>query len=631
MCGIVGVVGKADETFLDQSLEKMKHRGPDDRGIWIEKEQRAGLGQVRLSIIDLSPLGHQPMTTPDQKLWIVFNGEIYNYRELRSDLEKKGVCFVSHSDTEVLLHLYRDQGPEMLQKLNGIFSFALWDETKKELFAARDGLGVKPFYYCQRNRSFYFASELKAFKAIPGVSFEINPTAFHYYLAYLWCPAPATPWKDVFKLEPGHALRVKNGEILQKWKYYDLPYGLPLLKNSENEIAEMTAQKLEKAVERQMVADVPVGAFLSGGLDSSALVYFARKFSSSNMDCFTIGFENSSGRFDGFIEDLLYARKAARALDVNLHVVTVGTGMADRLGEMIYHLDEPQADFAPLNVLFISELARQHGIKVVLSGAGGDDLFSGYRRHTALLAEKYWAWLPWSVRSWTKNFMETKIDQSSALGRRLVRAFRFADRDYKERLAGYFLWMEESLLYSLYSENTRNFLKDKPVMAPLLSSLSQLPESTPLLNQMLYLESKHFLADHNLPYTDKMGMAASVEIRVPFLDPELIDLAVRIPPSLKHKRNISKYILKKAMTPYLPADIIHRPKSGFGVPLRQWLHGGMKDVMMDLLSPTNLSQRGLFDPVQVEQLIRDDEAGKVDGAYPLLSMMCMEWWMRLFA
>ena len=630
MCGIAGFSGDYDEILLDRMINSIAHRGPDDSGIWFNEASSVGLAHKRLSIIDLSSDAKQPMSNVRGTITIVFNGEIYNYRKLRDKLQKKGYFFKSNSDTEVLIHLYDELGHKMLDRLNGIFAFAIWDHLKKELFIARDGLGVKPLYYAQNNNGFLFASELKAILKDPGIDRSLNYQAIHYYLSYLWCPAPYTMLKSVCKLEPGYALVVRDGKIQKKWCFYDLPYGQQAFNSSENEIAKKLAEKIKEAVHRQMVSDVPVGAFLSGGLDSSAVVAFARQMNpDQKLDCFTIGFENSTGKFEGFAEDLPYAEKVAKYLGVNLHIITVGSEMVNRIEEMIYFLDEPQADPAPLNALFISELAREHGIKVLLSGAGGDDIFSGYRRHYALLSEKYWSWLP---KTGLKALctLSNKLPQNNSIGRRLGKAFRYADCSDEERLISYFLWIDENIQRSLYTDDLRNTLADTEAVDPLRQTLSRIPEENNPLNRMLYLEAKHFLADHNLNYTDKMGMAAGVEVRVPLLDKELIDFVTRIPPHLKQKGRIGKYIFKKAMEPYLPKDVIYRPKSGFGAPLRQWLHGELRKVVMEMLGEGSLKNRGLFDPKSVRKLIDDDYNGRIDAGYTIFSLICIEWWMRMF-
>lgn len=630
MCGIAGIVNWGDLAILTKMRDCQAHRGPDDSGIWIDEARSIGLAHRRLSIIDLSSDAKQPMANAQKTITIVFNGEIYNYRELRRELQQKSYVFKSRSDTEVLIHLYDEFGHKMLDKLNGIFAFAIWDHLKEELFVARDGLGVKPLYYAQNDDGFLFASELKALLKGPGIDRSLNYPAIHYYLSYLWAPAPHTMLKSVCKLEPGYALVVRDGKIQKKWCFYDLPYRQQVFTSSENEISRNLAEKIKEAVHRQMVSDVPVGAFLSGGLDSSSVVAFARQMNpDQKLDCFTIAFDNSSGKFEGFAEDLPYAQKMAKHLGVNLYTITVGSEMINRIEEMIYFLDEPQADPAPLNALFISELAREYGIKVLLSGAGGDDIFTGYRRHYALLFEKYWSWLPKTGLKALRSF-SNNLPQKSSIGRRLGKAFRYADCNNEERLISYFLWIDENVQRSLYSDDLREALADTNAVDPLRQSLERIPQEKKRLNRMLYLEAKHFLTDHNLNYTDKMGMAAGVEVRVPLLDIELIDFATRIPAHLKQRERIGKYIFKKAMEPYLPHDVIYRPKSGFGAPLRQWLHSDLREVVLEMLGEKSLKNRGLFEPKAVGRLIDDDYEGKIDASYTIFSLMCIEWWQRIF-
>ncbi len=629
MCGIAGFSGTFHPDFLARANEILIHRGPDDAGVWFDAESKIGLAHRRLSIIDLTKAAAQPMQNATGTLHITFNGEIYNYRELRKRLKDHGCVFRTRSDTEVLLSLYEVFGQAMLNHLNGIFAFAIWDAKKQELFAARDHLGVKPFYYSETPKGFLFASELKALLSEESVDCSLNVQALHDSITYLWCPAPKTMLKSISKLEPGFALIVKGGKIAKKWRYYDIPWEEPFFKESEEELEEALREKIHEAVRRQMVSDVPVGAFLSGGVDSSAVVAVAKQ-KTDTLHCFTIGFENSKGLFDGFAEDLPYAKKVAETFQVPLHVVTVGDGMMQSLERMILHLDEPQADPAPLNALFICELARQQGIKVLLSGAGGDDVFSGYRRHVALQSEGYWAWLPRVFRR-ALRVGSSKLPQHKTFGRRAAKAFRYADHHERDRLIGYFVWLDENLQNTLYSPAVREQLRGYSAMDPLRETLKQIPHDADPLNQMLYLEMKHFLSDHNLNYTDKMGMASGVEVRVPLLDIELVRFAAKIPPNLKQKGNVGKYLFRKAVAPLLPPEILTRPKSGFGAPLRAWLHGGaLKPMVEELLSDTALKRRGLFNPVSVKKLISDDLSGKVDAGYTIFSLMVLEWWMRIF-
>jgi asparagine synthase (glutamine-hydrolysing) len=631
MCGIAGFLGNFDRTLLFSMNAILAHRGPDDSDIWYQKAPPIGLTHRRLSIIDLSPQGRQPMWDSTKKVVIVFNGEIYNYREFREELTKTGFFFNSQSDTEVLLNLYLRDGVGMLSRLNGIFAFALWDTRCQELFLARDGIGVKPLYYTENQRGFLFASELKALLQEPSVDRTLDPQAIQYYLTYLWCPAPYTSLQSVKKLEPGYALMVKNGKIQKHWQFYDLPYHQPVVAFSTEDAIEQVQYYLRQAVQRQMVADVPVGAFLSGGLDSSAVVTFAQQCApEQKLQCFTIGFQAEDVKeFEGMAVDLPYAQQVADHLGVDLHTIYVDSGMIKQLEKMIYHLDEPQADPAPINALFISQLAREHGMKVLLSGAGGDDIFTGYRRHFALLQEKYWTWLPRFARQQLAA-IAGHIPVNDAWGRRVAKAFQYADWDQQNRLVSYFFWIHPQIVESLYGPLLKEPLISEQPATPLLRTLACLPDHTHPLNQMLYLEGKHFLCDHNLNYTDKMGMAVGVEVRVPLLDLDLIALAARLPVEYKQHGRIGKWIFKKAMEPYLPYNIIYRPKTGFGAPLRYWMKHQLRPVVEDVLSDQSLNQRGLFDPVGVKHLIEQDRTGRIDAAYTIFALVCIELWCRIF-
>lgn len=628
MCGIAGYNGDFSMTSLAAVNQQQAHRGPDDAGIYVDAEARIGLAHVRLSIQDLSPLGHQPMLSDDGNVALVFNGEIYNFRELRLDLEARGIEFRGHSDTEVLLRLYLAEGESMLSCLNGIFAFALWDANRGAMLLARDALGVKPLYYSAGNDYFVFSSEIKALKCLIPTTLTLNHAALHRYLSFLWCPGAGTPVCEVEKLGPGEALWVREGHIEQRFTWYRLPlfqnYATPL---SEVESLSGTVTHLRQAVRRQMVADVPLGAFLSGGLDSSAVVAFAREINPA-IQCFTI--ETIGGQEKGMADDLPYARQVAKHLNVPLEVVTINAdSMAGDLVRMVEQLDEPLADPAPLNVLYISQLAREHGIKVLLSGAGGDDLFTGYRRHHALRLEPYWNWLPKNIRVMLEQGAR-KLDQRRPLFRRLSKFLNGAALDGDARLVNYFLWARRSDLLILYTPEFRAALADQAAQTPMLDFLAPLPASIEPLDRMLALEQRFFLTDHNLTYTDKMSMAVGVEVRVPFLDLDLVEFAARIPAGLKQHGREGKWVLKKAMEPYLPHEVIYRPKTGFGAPLRRWMRHELRELLGDLLSVESLKRRGLFEPAAIQRLIVDNDVGRVDASYTLLSLLCIEIWCRAY-
>ncbi len=626
MCGIAGYFGSFTPKQLARADSLQTHRGPDADGMWFDSGAGIGLAHRRLSILDLSPTGAQPMGSEDGSVVVVFNGEIYNFRELRAELEAGGHHFRGHSDTEVLLRLYLVHGEQMLGRLNGIFAFALWDKRDKSLFIARDALGVKPLYYTETVTGFAFASELKALLCLSPEARALDVPALHRYLTFLWCPGAGTPLRGVHKLLPGEAMVVQASRIARRWTWYQLPIFRGVKADlSEADALAGTVDALRRAVHRQLVADVPVGAFLSGGLDSSSVVAFARE-QAPDIRCFTI--EAASGQESGAADDLPYARRVARHLNVPLDVVRIDASrMAQDLERMVVQLDEPLADPASLNVLYISQLAREQGVKVLLSGAGGDDLFTGYRRHVAVQYEHYWQWLSPGARRglerWTSG-----LDQRNPLLRRLAKLFSGVGLKGDARLAAYFAWARESELLELYTPEFRASLGQACAAGPMLDFLKPLPASVRPLDRMLALEQRFFLADHNLTYTDRMSMAAGVEVRVPFLDLDLVEHAARVPLGLKQRGRVGKWVLKKAMEPYLPKDVIYRPKTGFGAPLRRWMRHDLRHLLGDLLSVDSLKRRGLFEPAAVQRLIVRNDSGKADAAYTLLSLLCIEIWCR---
>lgn len=630
------------------------HRGPDGSGaVLIETagQSLTGLGHRRLAIIDLSADGLQPMTVaPDagggmqSGLTLIFNGEIYNYRELRRELAAAGHQFRTATDSEVLLHLYERDGLQMLGRLNGIFAFAIHDArpagrpegmARGGLFLARDQLGVKPLYYTQTGQGFLFGSEMKALLRHQDLPREIDAAALHYMLAYLWTPAPRTMLAGVRKLEPGAALLVHAGKVQRHWSYYTVPYEGTRSSAGEAVLAADLARHLETSVRRQLVADVPVGAFLSGGLDSSAVVAMMRRaLPEQRITCFTAAFAGGTDD-DGIGIDLPYARQAAGHLGVDLQEVAIEPGDIGRLGEMVELLDEPQADPAPINALMIAERARAMGIPVLLSGAGGDDLFGGYRRHWALSFERRWAWLPHAVRAGVQSVAAASASgggkgQANPALRRAAKMFAYAGEDTDRRVISYFWWSTEQVRRALYSTDFGNRVRNTDTAAPLLESLRLIPAEKDQLQRMLFLETRHFLADHNLNYTDRAGMAASVEVRVPILDLEMVQFATQVPSGLKQRGRVGKAIFKKAMEPYLPHDLIYRPKVGFGAPLRRWLRRELRPTVDDTLGAATLRRRGLFDPAAVQRLINADRAGTLDGSYTIFALMCFELWCRRF-
>jgi asparagine synthase (glutamine-hydrolysing) len=630
MCGIAGCILPSGSASLLNwphfARSALAHRGPDDSGVFVDQSHGIGLVHTRLAILDLSPLGHQPMSSADGRWQLVFNGEIYNFQELRQELLASGVAFRGQSDTEVLLALWQARGAACLSQLNGMFAFAIWDALERELVVVRDSSGIKPLFYAQLSQGLIFASEAKALAPLLPPLPQLHADHLLRQLSYLWCPGPGTLHPLIQSLEPGTLLLCRPGEpvALSRW-CAPIPPTRPQLRHPQA-ATQATLAHLRTAVHRQMVADVPLGAFLSGGLDSSAVVALARE-RDPQLQCFTI--VNPGAAEVGFDDDLPYARRVARHLGVSLTEVEIQPSyLAADLRWLLAQLDAPVADPAPLNVVHICRAACRQGIKVLLSGAGGDDLFTGYRRHLALQAEMLWGWWPRPLRRglWLAS---GRLSQISAPGRRLARSFELADADPEQRLIHYFRWGTPARLRRLLSEPLQRQLQDPNASAPLQDWLAQLPPGLSRLQQMLALEQRFFLADHNLHYTDAMSMAAGVEVRVPFLDPELLALSWRLPDRFKQRGRCGKWVLKQAMAGLLPHDVIHRPKTGFGAPLRRWLQLDLHALVVDTLSPSRLTAGGLFNPSAVEQLLDDQRSGRIDASYTIWSLLCIAlWWER---
>lgn len=642
MCGIVGFNKRLSGENVDIDLcvcfedvvKKLTHRGPDDWGVYASIENGVCVGHTRLSIQDVTSMGHQPMIDKDEDVIIVFNGEIYNFMGLRSELESAGYVFKGGSDTEVLLNMYiecqRNRNPleNMLRRLNGIFAFAIWDKKKETLILVRDSFGVKPLYYYQSDGYFAFSSEIKALMYLVADNGGLDYLAIHQYMSFLWSPGERTPLKNIKKLGPGELLYIKNGVIERHYAWYKLPIYMPnnILRNIYCAIGD-TEKYIRQAVYRQMTSDVPLGAFLSGGLDSSSIVAFAKEYD-PKIQCFTIETKVCEG--NDRENDLPYAKSVAKYLGLKLEVVRVDASkMANDLEGMVTQLDEPLADPAPLNVLYISRLAREQGIKVLLSGAGGDDLFTGYRRHQAILIDKYWDYVPSIIKSRIEH-ASYSIDKRKVFGRRMAKLFNGATLNGDSRLVNYFLWNKRQDLIELYAKEFRAYIGYAEAAEPMYEFLKSLPEDTPPLNRMLALEQKFFLTDHNLNYTDKMSMAVGVEVRVPFLDLDLVEFANKIPLQWKQHGREGKWILKKTMESFLPKEVIYRQKNGFGAPLRHWMRYELREILGDILSTDSLKRRGLFDPIAVHKLIKDNDSGRIDASYTLLSLLSIELWCRRF-
>ena len=620
MCGIAGYVGNFNESILKKMTDKIAHRGPDGSGHWVCKE--AGLGHRRLSIIDLSEQASQPMEAVEGRYQIVFNGEIYNFKALAADLKAKGYVFNENSDTAILAPLYDAYGESMVHKLDGIFAFAIWDKQEKSLFAARDHLGMKPFYYAETSKGFVFSSELKALLEIEQLEREIDHEAVLSYVRYLWCAGEHTMLKGVKKLLPGHFMTVSEDCLCLISKWYDVP----LIQNHEEKTPEELLSLFDEVVADQTVSDVPVGAFLSGGVDSSAIVTSMKKHLDEPFDTFCIGFEGTEMAEEGFSNDKIYADEVAKQAGVNLHHITIQENFVHDLKDMVFNLDEPQADPAPLFVKRICKEAKEKGVKVMLSGSGGDDVFSGYRRHqvTAML-EKY-DYIPEKLQTLAVGVLKN-LAHKKYLKRRLSKLHEILKSPKDKRLLHAFYYTEPKVLYPLLGAELKQAYDHQTA-----DYLEQVLESTKDfsgLDRQLNLELHGFLPDHNLNYTDKMSMASGVEVRTPFTSKKIIDFAFKLPLHQKVQGREAKWLLKKALEKRLSPEILYRSKAGFGAPVRHWLLKEEEFVRSVLFSKRAMV-RGLFNAAAMKKLLENTKAGKIDGSYTILSLLVIELWINMF-
>lgn len=631
MCGICGSVGSDDERLVTTMTRVLAHRGPDGEGIRVFPPSGgrppAALGHRRLSIIDPTPRGAQPMSWGNERYWITYNGELYNFRQLRTDLEREGIRFRTDCDTEVLLAMFAQYGPACLEHLNGIFAFAIWDAERGELFLARDRLGVKPLYYATENGRFHFASEVKALlPALPPPS--VSHEALADYLTFLWTPDPDTLFEGISKLPPGNYATYADGR-LSIHEYWDITYEVE--ERSEAEWVEMVREGVQAAVRRQMVSDVPLGSFLSGGLDSSAIV--ATMDGEEQVTTFTIGFDRKDLGHEIVPDDLAYARRIGRLFNVSYNERILEPQVVDLLPKLVWHLDDPVADPAAISTYLICSAARER-LKVILSGMGGDEVFAGYPRYLAAPIGRVADLTPMSTRRFLRRALEPRLSlgppgRLRGPRRNLMKALRGLDANPLERHLIYTSYYQREELERVFSPELRGELVTHDPFRRHREYLDRAPTDD-RLNTLLYLDLKTYLPSLNLAYTDKLSMAASTEVRVPLLDNEMLTLTSRIPPGLKLRRLTRKYVLKRSFESVLPHDVVWRRKAGFGAPIRAWLVGDLKPMVADLLAPAAVRERGLFDPNEVTRVIRANEEGREDNALRIWSFLTLELWFRTF-
>ncbi len=630
MCGICGVVGRPDEQLMKRMLGRIAHRGPDDEGILI-KETSAGesiaLGHRRLSIIDLSAGGHEPMSDRSGQVWLTFNGEIYNFLELRRELEARGHSFRSESDAEVIIYAYLEWGRACLERFNGMFAFAIWDARDETLLLARDRLGIKPLYYADTPAGFAFASEVKALLEIPDFKAEVDRAALDQFMTFLWVPDPKTVFRGVRKLPPAHALVYRDGRA-EVFEYWDVEFEEDD-RVSESDWVEALREQVGRSVRSQMISDVPLGAFLSGGLDSSSVVALMTGLTDKRITTYTFGFRQEDLRYDILEDDVKYARIVGREFQTDYQEHFLEPHVLELLPHLVYHMDEPVADPAIITSYLICRTARER-LTVLVSGMGGDEIFAGYPRHMAVkIADAYNLIPSFITRPLVEAMPGARPGRLTAVFRNTKKLARSAALPERERYLGFGTYFTRTEKEELYSPDLLNETRGLDPYVEHNKYFDRVRDQD-FINQMLYVDLKTFLPCLNLTYTDKTSMASSMEVRVPLLDHELVEMAARIPARLKLKGLTRKYILKRAAAGWLPREIIHRKKAGFSAPVRAWLARDLRDTVEELLSESSIRHRGYFNYPAVRRLIDNNLSGREDNSLKIYQLLTLELWHRSF-
>jgi len=627
MCGISGIYNFDDSIAVDAGVIKkmtdaIRHRGPDDEGFYVNKN--IGLGVRRLSIIDLQK-GHQPMFNEDRTIWIAYNGEIYNYKELTRILKRRGHIFYTNCDTETIVHLYEEYGENCVNHLNGMFALAIWDSNKRQVFLARDRLGIKPLYYTENNGRVIFASEIKSILQVENVKREVDPEAFSDYLALQYSTPPNTMFKGIRKVRPGHTVVIKNGKITER-EYWDIHYP-NVDENKDEYYIERFDELFKESIKRRLISDVPLGVLLSGGVDSSTVLALLSEMNSEQIKTFSVGC-NVSGIYNEF----KYARMVAKRFNTDHHEVLVEPKtFIEYLPKYIWHMDEPVADLASVPFFFVLELARKN-VTVVLSGEGGDEVLNGYWfggiakridviRKFQMLPKFIREGIPARLNSWIPNGVMKRIESANVpLEHRNLYQLPNLEKIFTE---------EEKLELSPYLTGQYSDSREK------LRYFYQRSTAKDMLSQISYVYSKLWLPEDVLMKADKMSMANSVELRVPFLDHILVEFMASVPISLKVRKTwygnyITKYILKEIISKKIPKEIIHRKKLGLQVPLGYWFRGALQDFVRDILLSDECISAGFFDGKTVENLINRHLKGEEDLSQKIKVLLVFELWRRTF-
>jgi asparagine synthase (glutamine-hydrolysing) len=654
MCGINGILAINDGFACDRTVaglmaDSIAHRGPDDSGTWSSRDGRVAFGHRRLSIVDLSPAGHQPMSNEDGTVWIAYNGEIYNHRALRRELERKGHRYRSQTDTETIVHLWEEEGPACVEHLQGMFAFAIWDERRRELFLARDRLGIKPLYYARPPGGFVFGSEIKALLKHPAISPELDEEAFFHYLTFVSTPAPLTMFEGICKLAPGERMLVRPDGSTDSdiwWSPMSASAAGATAEMGEDEMEERLLDLLRASIEKRMMADVPFGVFLSGGVDSSTNVALMSELMSGPVRTFSVGFEQHEQ-----YNELEYAREIADLYGTEHHEVILDwTDLQSFLPEMIHHQDEPIADWVCVPLYYVAKLARDNDTIVVQVGEGSDELFHGYDHYISAARFHRRFWRPFQRVPRQLRLATGRM--ATGLSRRVGRGEVHA-QDVVEAANGRLPFWGGAICYrgTLKERvlaggangsrpdltNVAEVLRDSRGYASSSASSYEVVEriwkqaererpGADLLQKMTYLELKQRLAELLLMRVDKMTMATSVEARVPFLDHELVEFAMALPAKMKVRNRTGKYLLKKAVDGLIPHHIAYRRKQGFGAPVAEWFKGDLGEQAQRQIRESGLAERGLLDYDRLDEMWAAHRQGPVNWAFHLWNIYNVSAW-----
>ncbi len=627
MCGICGKVyhavdKKADKALIKKMSSVLTHRGPDDEGFYIK--DNVGLAHRRLSIIDLTSAGHQPMSNEDGSIWIVFNGEIYNFLDLRDELIKKGHCFTSKTDTETIIHLYEEKGVECVHDLRGMFAFAIWDENKKRLLIARDRAGKKPLVYYQNDEGLLFASEIKSLLMDPSIKKDVDYNALHHFLTYQYTPSPLTSFAGIKKLPPAHILIYERGNIVLK-RYWNLSYQKKLELPSLKDYGEKFRDVFQEAVRIRLRSDVPLGAFLSGGIDSSLVVAVMSGLMNQPVKTFSIGFEEES------YDETKYARIIAKKYKTDHHEFVVKPDAIDILPKLVWHYNEPFADSSAIPTYYVSKMTRDY-VTVALNGDGGDESFAGYERYLADKLADYYRFVP--------NFLRERIIRKAvdllpystnrrSFLRRLKRFVKGISEIPERRYVRWICFFDNEMKNELYTSSFKELTKGIDSV-DLTVNWYKKADAEKFIDKTLFVDVMSYLPEDLLVKVDIASMANSLEARSPFLDHKVMEFAASLPADLKLRGMETKYLLKHTLSDIVPKEILHRKKMGFGVPIDVWFRNDLKEMAYDLLLDKKCTERGYFKKEVVKKLLDEHVSEQYDHSYRIWALLFMELWHKMF-